>query len=122
LSDELGMYAHARPALQFSTTAALVADVLAIVRAEGVAEVVAGLPLSLSGVRGPQAERLQPIVRALRAGLGVPVREWDERFSSTQAARHVRGRDKRRSGELDSASAAVVLQAVLDSRRAGART
>ena len=73
------------------------------------------------------------MVRLLREGLGVPVTTWDERLSSVQAARPMRGATKgeeivhsrpgkgrRKGGELESRSAAIVLQAVLDSR-GGAR-
>ena len=56
-------------------------------------------------------------IQSLRKRLSVPVSEWDERLSSFQAARQVKGTARQRSGELDSAAAAVILQAVIESRR-----
>jgi putative Holliday junction resolvase len=95
--------------------------VLELVREEDIGEVIVGLPLTLGGERGHQADVSQPLLAALRAALGVPVREVDERLSSAQAvAMHPELRGKR-DGTLDSASAAVVLQSVLDSRRRGVR-
>lgn len=120
LSDELGLFAHPRPAIHVRSEAQLVDSVEALVRDEAVAEVIVGLPLTLAGAYSQQAEAFRGVVSQLRRRLAVPVREWDERLSSTQAARSVRGAAKRKSGELDSAAAAVVLQSVLDSRKGGA--
>lgn len=119
LSDELGMFAHARPAIHGGGMAAMVDDVVRLVGADDVGEVVVGLPLSLSGSDSGQTASVREFVRALRERLTVPVSTWDERLSSVEAARTARGPVKRKSGELDSQSAAIVLQAVLDSRRGG---
>jgi putative Holliday junction resolvase len=88
-----------------------------LAESEGVAEVVVGLPLSLSGADSAQTALVRKIVAELRRRLAIPVTEWDERLSSVEAARIVTGAGRRRSGELDSAAAAVILQAVLDARR-----
>jgi RNase H-fold protein (predicted Holliday junction resolvase) len=53
----------------------------------------------------------------------VPVAEWDERFSTRQAEAGAGRASKRRSGEVDSLAAALVLQGYLDAERTrGART
>lgn len=121
VSDDLGMFAHPRTALQVRSDAEAIDAIVALVEREGAGEVVVGLPLNLEGQAAAQATRIRPVINALRRRLPVPVTEWDERFSSAQAARQVTGRQRQRSGELDSASAAVILQAVLDSRRDAAR-
>ncbi|WBL36329.1 RuvX/YqgF family protein [Tepidiforma flava] len=54
VSDELGMLAHPRPAIPGRDRAAALRAIAAIVAAEGIREIVVGLPLSLSGERGPQ--------------------------------------------------------------------
>jgi len=120
LSDDLGFYAHPRPALTLAG-AALAGAVAALVAAEGVDEVVVGLPLSLSGADSAQTVAARALVRQLRALVTVPVTEWDERLSSVEAGRRVRGAANRKSGALDSESAAVILQAVIDSRRGSGR-
>ena len=121
VSDELGLFAHPRPAIHSSDRAALVEAVAALVRDEQAAEVVVGLPLSLSGGDSAQTSTVRALVAALRQRLDVPISAWDERLSSVQAARSARGIARRRSGELDSAAASLILQAVLDSRGPGAR-
>jgi putative Holliday junction resolvase len=101
-----------------SDPAALVADVLREQRAE---EVVVGLPLSMSGAMGPQAEKVMALVDELRERIAIPIHTWDERLSSVQASR-VPSPGRRKSSRTaaagrDAAAAAIVLQAYLDSRR-----
>lgn len=122
VSDALGLYAHPRPAIRSRSTAEVARTVARLVAEEGVSEVVVGLPLTLSGSRAHQAGRVAPLVAAIRAAVAVPVREVDERMSSAQAVAQHPELAGRRDGTLDSASAAVVLQAILDARRGRAVT
>lgn len=113
------MFAHPRPAIHSASMPLMVDEVVRLVGVDDVGEVVVGLPLSLSGSDSGQTASVRELVRALRERLSVPVSTWDERLSSVEAARTVKGAAKRKSGALDSESAAIVLQAVLDSRRGG---
>ena len=56
-----------------------------LVRAEEVDRVVVGLPLTLRGERGEQAEETERFAEALEAALDVPVDRYDERFTTTLA-------------------------------------
>jgi putative holliday junction resolvase len=56
-----------------------------LVRAEEVERVVVGLPLTLRGERGDQAEETERFAEALEALLEVPVERFDERFTTTLA-------------------------------------
>jgi putative holliday junction resolvase len=116
VSDELGAFAHPRPAIHHPSLEHLLAGVAALVESEGIDEVVVGLPISMAGTDTAQTRETSAFVDKLRASLDVPVSCWDERLSSAQASRGASARD-RKSGALDSAAAAIVLQAVLDSRR-----
>ncbi len=114
VSDEIGLYAHPRPAIKGGTRALLEA-VPALVTTEAVAEVIVGLPRTLAGHDSAQTEATRAFIERLRERLDVPVTTWDERLSSVEAARYVPS-GRRRDGALDSAAAALLLQAVLDSR------
>ena len=99
-------------------------DVDAVVRlvAENdVAEVVVGLPTSLSGRQGAAAAAAREFAARLAARLTkVPVRLFDERFTTVTAHGALRqgGRDERaRRQVVDKAAAAVLLQAALDAER-----
>ena len=117
VSDELGLFAHARPALRGGTRALLEA-IPPLVAEEAVDEVVVGLPLTLEGRDSSQTVATRALVEQLRERLDVPVTTWDERLSTVEAARYVPS-DRHRDGSLDSAAAALLLQAVLDSRAGG---
>lgn len=101
----------------------LLETVLGIVREQEAGEVVIGLPLSLTGAMGPQAQRVMGVVQALQQRLNIPVYTWDERLTTVQAGRrsHVSRRRRTRrpaSSHRDAAAAAIMLQAFLDSQRA----
>ncbi len=117
VSDELGLYAHPRPALHGGARALL--DALpALVEREGVGEVIVGLPLTLAGGDSDQTRAARALAERLRERLPVPVRTRDERLTTVEAARHAPAR-ARRDGSLDSAAAAILLQAELDARAGG---
>jgi putative transcription antitermination factor YqgF len=56
-----------------------------LVAAEDAERVVVGLPLTLRGDQGEQAEETGRFVEELRAVLDVPVETYDERFTTTLA-------------------------------------
>jgi putative holliday junction resolvase len=117
LSDDLGMYAHPRPALRNVPRAEVAGRVAALAAQEHVTEIVVGVPHTMSGGYSEQTTECRALAAEIRRATRLPVSEWDERLSSVQAGRTVKGADRRKSGELDSAAAAIILQAVLDSRR-----
>ena len=85
---------------------------------EGARALVVGLPLSLSGALGPQAQRAQALAGALAERLSVPVLTWDERLTSAEARRRLSGGGRRRDKrDVDALAAAIILQAYLDSQR-----
>jgi putative holliday junction resolvase len=100
-------------------------QIAALVRDEEAAEVVVGLPTSLSGKQTAAAEVARAFARSLAARLApVPVRLVAERFTTTTAHSALRagGRDsKARREVVDSAAAAVLLQSALDADRASGR-
>ncbi len=115
------MFAHPRPAIAASNREALARAVARLVAEEGLNEVIVGLPLSLAGEDSAQTARVRDLIALLRARLSVPVTAWDERLSTVQAGRIAGGAARRRSGDVDSAAAALILQTVLDSRAGASR-
>ena len=98
-------------------------DVLAIASAAkewDVVSIVVGLPLGMDGRRGVQARKALQFCDQLKGVACVPVLTWDERLSTVEAAAKLRDAGvsaSRNRGRLDSAAAAVVLEAYLASRR-----
>ena len=93
--------------------------IAAIVREEGVTQIVVGLPLQLSGRTGEAAEHARTFAGALQEALRLPVSLQDERLSSREAESRLAVLDKdwrSRKARLDAAAAAVILQDYLDGR------
>ena len=94
-------------------------DVLRVALDNDATEVVVGLPLTLAGESRAQVGKVRSFIHDLRSKTDLPVTTVDERLSTVQAQRMLResgsGRSRDR-GRLDSAAAAVILQAYLDSR------
>ncbi len=84
---------------------------------EEIGLVVVGLPLSMSGEEGEQAQETRAYAAALQAELGIPVEFWDERLSSVAAERLLGGGRARVKERVDALAATLILQAFLDSRR-----
>lgn len=110
------------------------ADAIARLIEEQKAEaLVLGLPISLNGSLGPQAQLVRAFGDELADQLDLPVEYWDERLSTVEAqrrlappAKHSRQDKRSRSaksqraspGRIDAMAAAIILQSYLD-RRAG---
>src|SRR5438046_981454 len=86
-------------------------EIARVVGERGVEEVVVGLPVSLSGKEGGQAAETRRFADALSKLLDVPVRTFDERFTTALA--------RRTPGRLpeDSRAAAHLLESYLSARR-----
>ena len=93
----------------------ILARLRALVAERGVSEVVVGLPLTAGGREAESAARARRFADMLAAGLGLPVRLHDERYSSQQAERILAGRGRPREA-VDALAAELVLQSYLDAR------
>ena len=87
VSDATGTIAIPLEVVERAATPAGLARIRAVVGEQSAAQVVVGLPLTLRGERGEQAQRTEEFVRALREILDVPVETYDERFTTALAAR-----------------------------------
>lgn len=120
VSDELGMYAHARPTLDAKNRKALLAAVTAVVRTEGITRILVGLPLELSGERGPAARRALQFAQEIADSTGLEVELVDERLSTVEAGRKLRDSGvpgRKQQALVDGVAASVLLQSWLDGRR-----
>jgi putative Holliday junction resolvase len=85
-------------------------------------EMVIGLPLSLTGAEGPQAQVIRDAVAALETRLAIPIHLQDERLTTRQAS-HSTGRSQKKRGKpekqdnRDAVAAAILLQAYIDGQR-----
>jgi len=121
VADELGLMAHPRPHLDGRNQKALLAQLSALARDEGVDVFVVGLPRSLRGREGAPAKRAREFAQKLRELTGVRVELVDEWLTTREAQQRLseQGLDQRaQRSRIDSAAAAVLLQSFLDGQRA----
>ncbi len=85
VSDPTGTLARPLCTVQGAATDAGLSRLGELVHDHDVERVVVGLPLTLRGEQGTQAEETLRFVDRLRAVVGVPVETFDERFTTTLA-------------------------------------
>ncbi len=87
ISDATGTLARPVTVVERAATAAGLRRLAELVAVEEAERIVVGLPLTLRGIAGAQAEETERFVVALRAAVSVPVEQFDERFTTALAAR-----------------------------------
>jgi putative Holliday junction resolvase len=87
VSDATGTIARPLGVVERAASGDGVREVVGLVREHEVECVVVGLPLTLRGEPGRQAAETMAFVESLRAVLKVPVETYDERFTTSLAAR-----------------------------------
>lgn len=107
VSDPTGTIARPLEVIEQASTGPGLARVLELARVEEVERILVGLPVTLRGERGPQAQETEAFVDALRAASDLPVESFDERFT-TQLAQATPGR-----APEDAAAAAHLLTSYL---------
>ena len=85
VSDPTGTLARPLRVVRQAASEGGMQELAELVRAEEIDRVVVGLPLTLRGERGEQAEETERFADALEAVLDVPVERFDERFTTTLA-------------------------------------
>jgi putative Holliday junction resolvase len=89
--------------------------IIDIVRKNDVERIIIGLPLSMDGTLGVQAEKVKDFTAALRRYTQLPIEFRDERLSTVVAKRIVQAvRKTNRGTRYDAAAAALILQSYLD--------
>ena len=85
VSDPTGTLARPLEVVEKAATPAGLRQLAELVEREGVEQIVVGLPVTLRGERGAQAEETEAFVSALRAVTEVPIESFDERFTTKLA-------------------------------------
>ncbi len=97
------------------------AAVVDLARTYDVVGIVVGLPLTLSGERGPAAHEAETFAEQIASlVVDIPVRLLDERMTTREATRGLQaaGRDARKSrAVIDQAAAVILLNHALDAQR-----
>ena len=116
VSDPLGITAQGLETFDAREGIDLVDHVKGLVERYGVEEIVVGHPVGLAGHAGESSRRASQLAKLLGERFGLRVTLWDERFSSEEAKRVLRGQRAPKK-TIDKLAAVIILQSYLDYRR-----
>ena len=120
LSDELGVAAHPLCTLTRKNRKVDLIAISDLVSIHKVGRVVMGLPISLDGSIGPQAEKVQKFAKRLANVIDVPIEFQDERFTTAEAEEILRDLNKDREEQkelIDEVAAVIILTDYLNQNR-----
>jgi putative holliday junction resolvase len=112
VSDPLGIIAQGLDTFD-RRSGDLMAHIEMLARDYEVTRIVVGNPLSMSGRESEGSVLARALAEALRTRLSLPVELWDERLSSAEAHRVLKG-SRADKGAVDRLSAVIILQGYLD--------
>jgi len=114
LSDPVGILASPLSIIDCQDERTGIEAIVTLVRQNQVARIIIGLPISMDGSLGKQAEQVKAFARKLCRHTEVPVEFRDERLSTVSAKRLMRTAGKTKMGRHDAVAAALILQGYLD--------
>ncbi len=120
ISDYGGIIATPLTTLQATPRPHTLEQIATLVREYEVNEIVVGLPLTLRGEIGPQAQLVQSFVTELEAVLHQSIQFFDERLTTVAAEQMLRDlgvRPEKRKARIDEVAATIILQDYLDHMR-----
>jgi putative Holliday junction resolvase len=121
LSDELGLTAQGLKTLEREGRRDDIETLRRLAVESRVELFLIGDPIHMSGAPSRQGEYTREFARALEYKTGLPVKFWDERWTSREAERTLRGSGiahGERKPAIDRLSAVILLQSYLDSAEA----
>ena len=119
VSDALGLTAQPLTIVERRSDAADLDAIAALATRYGVSLIVVGLPLTMRGTRGPQADKVERFAASLRRR-ALSVQLVDERLTTVQGTRVLRelGRSARsQKRAIDQVAAQLILQHYLETQR-----
>ena len=121
LSDPLGITAQGLETMEREGRRDDVETLRRLTVQHGVTMILMGDPIHMSGAAGRQSEYTREFARELEYKTGIPVKFWDERWTSREAERTLRGSGiatGARKPAIDRLAAVILLQSYLDSAAA----
>jgi len=119
LSDPEGILASPLAVINRRNESLDIEAITEIIRQQQVAQVIVGLPLSMDGSLGQQAEKVKDFTQRLGEHTQVPLEYRDERLTTVMAERLKRAAGGKKRGKKtgnDAQAAAIILQGYLDEK------
>lgn len=93
-----------------------IADIVKLVKDNGVTEIVVGLPRNMDGTEGPRAQLCREFAQMLEDATGVKTVMWDERRTTVEAHNILSQHNyhgKKRKETVDAVAASLILEGYL---------
>ena len=123
-ADEVGI-AVPLPAAVAASKKARLQHVEQMIKERRIDEIVCGYPLNMNGSVGFKAREVDVFIEEIAKRFRLPIHRIDERLSSHSIEQGLRGQKKkpdRKSGEIDSRAAALILQDFIEEQALNAST
>ncbi len=120
LSDPGGILASPLTVINRRDESLDIETIIDIITSREVGRVIVGLPYSLDGSLGEQAEKVKAFTQGLASRIQVPLEYRDERLTTVMAERlgqAVKSKKTKRRARHDAQAAALILQGYLDEGR-----
>ena len=117
LSDPLGITAQGLPTVERTSIQEDIKKIINIIQEKEVQEIVVGLPKHLNNTLGDKAKEVLNFIDTLKQHINIPIKTFDERFSTVRANRAMLEGDlsrKKRKERVDMIAAQLILQGYLD--------
>ncbi len=114
--DDLGM-AVPIPAAVEATVEKRLLHIGEVIKQRKIKQLVIGMPYNMNGSKGFKAKEVDEFIKVLEEQFGLPIGQSDERLTSHQVEEQLKAQKRkvdRRSGEVDSRAATLILQDYLD--------
>jgi putative Holliday junction resolvase len=120
LSDPDGILASPLTIINRRDESQDIEAIIDIISQQGVGRIIVGLPYSLDGSLGEQAEKVKAFTQRLASRISIPLEYRDERLTTVMAGRLRRAVKSKKRGKTrdDAQAAALILQGYLDEGRA----
>lgn len=93
-----------------------IADIVRLVKENGVGQIVVGLPKNMDGTEGARAELCREFAAKLQEATGLEVAMWDERRTTVEAHNILSQHNyhgKKRKNTVDAVAASLILEGYL---------
>jgi putative Holliday junction resolvase len=114
--DALGLAVPISAAVE-ATEAARFEHIQSVISDREIKRLVVGMPYNMNGSTGFKAKEVKVFIEKLKTRFDLPISTVDERLTSHQVEQQLKAQNRkfdRRSGEVDSRAASLILQDYLD--------
>jgi putative Holliday junction resolvase len=120
VSDELGITAQGLKTIRRKSRKEDLEEIMRIIDQFKIGKIVVGLPKSMNGTLGKQAEMVLQWAKSIGEEVHLPIVTWDERYSTAEASRVLLEADlsrRKRKKAIDKLAAVIILQGYMQKDR-----